>query len=144
MMAALRPLLPSGPVNRRTLTVAAPWLRHRLTRPLRSIRRAGMLDRVISTALATFLDGELSGWRVLGRLDGRSGNVIVQVGPDALSGGLLKISDSPYGRTELERQTSILQAMHADSRLGSWRQLLPRVIAAGAVGDAYCVLETRL
>jgi hypothetical protein len=144
MMPALKPLLPSGPAHRRTLAIAAPWLRKRLTHPFGSIRRAKMLERVISTALATFLDGELSEWRVCGRLDGRSGNVIVRVGPDARSGGLLKISDSAYGRTELERQTSILQAMHADSRLGSWRQLLPRVIAAGPVGDAYCVLETRL
>jgi hypothetical protein len=94
--------------------------------------------------LATFLDGELSEWRVYGRLEGRSGNVIVRVGPDPRTGGLLKISDRPCGRAELERQTSILQAMHADDRLGSWRQLVPRVIAAGSVGDAYCVLETRL
>jgi hypothetical protein len=144
MMSGLKPLLPSRAVNGRLLGAATPWLRHRLTRPLGSIRRAEVLQRVISTALATFLHGELAGWRVYGRLDGRSGNVVVRVGPDDHSGGLLKISDTPWGRTELERQSAVLEAMHADTRLGSWRRLLPRVIAAGPVRGSYCVLETRL
>jgi hypothetical protein len=144
MMPGLKPLLPSRPVNGSLLGVVTSWLRHRLTRPRGSIRRAGALQRVISTALATFRNGELAGWRVYGRLDGRSGNVVVRVGPDAHSGGLLKISDSPWGRTELERQATILEALHADTRLGSWRQMVPRVMAAGPVCGAYCVLETML
>jgi hypothetical protein len=135
---------PLGGLDPTILLVGAPWLRHALRRPRGRRRRANPFRRTVSTALGTFLDGELAGWGVYGRLDGRSGTAIVAVGPDPDSGALLKVAAGPCGRVELERQTTVLAAMHADARLGSWRELLPRVLAAGEVDGTYCVLETRL
>lgn len=38
----------------------------------------------------------------------------------------------------------MLQALHADERLGGWRALLPTIVGEGDVGGSYCVLESRL
>jgi hypothetical protein len=123
--------------------MGSPRLRRALTRPfLRG--RADPCQRVVSAALKTFLNGELAGWGVHGRLDDRSGTAIVAVGPDPYHGALLKVPAGPCGRVELERQTAVLAALHADPRLGPWRDLLPRVLAAGLVDGGYCVLESRL
>jgi hypothetical protein len=98
----------------------------------------------VAAALDAYSDEGTSGWVVQGRLDGRSGSTILAVGPDPSGGALLKVSDRPWGRSELEHQVAVLTRLHADARLGPWRDLLPRVLARGEVSDVYWALETRL
>ena len=133
----------NGRIEPTAALVGAPWLRHTLSRPFGLRRRANPGQHVITAALETFLDGTVAGWNIYGRFDGRSGTTIVAVGPDPDSGAILKVAAGPCGRVELERQTAVLAAMHADDTLGSWRDLLPRVLAAGAFDGSYCVLESR-
>ncbi len=105
--------------------------------------RTRRTQRFASEALAVFLGGATAGWAAHGWLDVRTDAPILAVGPDPHSGGLLKASNKSCGLIPLERQTRALATLHADARLGSWRLLLPRVLAAGEVNGAYCVLESR-
>jgi aminoglycoside phosphotransferase len=66
------------------------------------------------------------------------------VGPDAECWALLKVASSPSGRLELRRQSAALAEVHADDRLGEWRELVPRIVCAGDGAGGYYVVESRL
>ncbi|MFC5993654.1 aminoglycoside phosphotransferase family protein [Pseudonocardia hispaniensis] len=131
-----------------TLSWAPPlgWLRGPIAGPLTDLRAAMLIRRTAPAATATLLDGSLSAWQVGERLSGGSDTTTVVLREAGGSGrsALLKATRSRSGRAQLMRQDAVLTALHADERLGSWRGLLPRILAAGEVNGAYCVLETRL
>jgi Ser/Thr protein kinase RdoA (MazF antagonist) len=62
----------------------------------------------------------------------REGNRLVAV---------LKLSRSPAGDENLAAQQGTVHELSADERLGAWRELLPRVLAHGAVGARAYTLE---
>jgi hypothetical protein len=112
--------------------------------PFAGLRHAGMLARVAPMALAPLSTDGPRPWRVQGLLPGRSDTAIGLVGPDADSCALLKVANSPSGRLELRRQSTVLAEIHADDRLGEWRELVPRIVSAGEGTGGYYVVESRL
>lgn len=68
-----------------------------------------------------------------------AGGLIVELGrPGAPVCTILKLASTGAGRRQLERETAILAALHADERLADWRELLPRPIAHGILhGRSY-------
>jgi hypothetical protein len=83
-------------------------------------------------------------WRFHGKLSGESGLATALIGPPSGPDALLKLAGTPQGRVDLARQVMILERLHADERIGSWRELLPRVIASSEVNRCYCTIESRL
>lgn len=112
--------------------------------PFAGLRHAGMLARVAPVALAPLSTDAPRPWRVQGLLPGRSDTAIGLVGPDAECWALLKVASSPSGRLELRRQSAVLAEVHADDRLGEWRELVPRIVCAGDGAGGYYVVESRL
>lgn len=68
-----------------------------------------------------------------------AGVAIVKVGrPGAPPCAVLKITATAEGKRLLERETSVLTALHSDNRLDGWRGLLPRPRALGSLdGHSY-------
>ncbi|MGH3627855.1 MAG: aminoglycoside phosphotransferase family protein, partial [Sciscionella sp.] len=126
------------------LVLHADWLPHPIVGPLANLRNAGLLRRVAPDALATLSPDPARRWQVISRLHGRSDTAIALVGADAQHLALLKVVDSPDGCVELARERDALTALHADDRLGEWRELIPRVLGANERNGAYCLLETNL
>lgn len=125
------------------LILAAGWL----PRPIGSfarLRNAGPLARVAPIALAPLTQDAGRQWRVQGRLPGRSDTATGLVGPDGKKVALLKVAESPSGRLALQHQSAILAAVHADDRIGEWRELAPRILSSGQSGCSYYVVESRL
>ncbi|GEL18894.1 aminoglycoside phosphotransferase family protein [Pseudonocardia asaccharolytica] len=123
------------------------WLRGPIAGPLTSLRASVLIRRTAPAAVAALLDGDGRSWRMGERLRGGSDTAIVAMHDGDATGGrsiLLKATMSRPGRAQLVRQGTVLAALHADERLGPWRGLLPRILAAGDVNGAYCTLETRL
>jgi hypothetical protein len=82
-------------------------------------------------------------WRVGEPLAGRGYASVFAVHHGLDSPALLKATDTERGHAELQREVDALAALHADTRLDGWTDLLPRTLAVGDVGDVHFVLESR-
>ena len=111
--------------------------------PLDRVRHSMLLRRT-ARVLPEILGAQAADWCFHGQLSGESGSATALIGPPDRAGALLKLSHTPQGRDHLARQAKILQRLRADERIGSWRELLPQVIAASEVNRCYCTVETRL
>ncbi|HKS45682.1 MAG TPA: phosphotransferase [Amycolatopsis sp.] len=69
--------------------------------------------------------------------------VIMVRKPDG-EGGVLKITTSEPGSASLRNERDTLRRLHSDSRLGSWRELLPSVLGAGELDRGGFLLTSRL
>jgi hypothetical protein len=76
---------------------------------------------------------------MFGAVPAAAGGAIVTLGrPGAPPCAILKITTTPEGRRALARETAVLTVLHADNRLGGWRELLPRPRAQGTLrGHCY-------
>jgi aminoglycoside phosphotransferase (APT) family kinase protein len=84
-------------------------------------------------------------WQLGDLIAGKSDSIVIDFkNLDGGTGALLKAADSVAGRSQLIRQTEVLARLHADTRLGRWRALVPTILRAGAIGGSYCAVETRL
>ncbi|MGH3794041.1 MAG: phosphotransferase [Pseudonocardiaceae bacterium] len=126
------------------LVLRAGWLPRPIVGPFAGLRHAGLLARVAPVALASLSEDGTRRWRVQGRLPGRSDTATGLIGPDQGTTALLKVAESASGRLELARQSAVLAAVHADDRLGAWRELVPRILGSGQSGASYYVVESRL
>ncbi|MDT7726193.1 MAG: hypothetical protein QOI21_2769 [Actinomycetota bacterium] len=112
--------------------------------PLDRIRHSLLLRRTTRHVVPDILGAQAADWCLHGKLSGESGSATALIGPPGGANALLKLAGTPQGRVDLARQVAILGRMHADERIGTWRELLPRVIATGEVKHCYCMVETRL
>ncbi|HEV7909440.1 MAG TPA: phosphotransferase [Pseudonocardiaceae bacterium] len=126
------------------LLLRASWLPRPLSGPLSGLRHSFLLRRTAPVLLGRIMGGDLASWRLQGRLHGQSGTATALVGSAQGDTALIKVADSPSGRNQLVRQAAVLRRLHADGRLGAWRDLLPNVLATSEVNGAFCVMETRL
>jgi O-antigen/teichoic acid export membrane protein/aminoglycoside phosphotransferase len=126
------------------LVSRASWLPRPIVRPFAGLRDAGLLARVAPAALAPLCTARGQSWRVQGRLSGRSDTATGMVGPRGQTPALLKVAESSAGRLELARETTALNALHDDTRLGEWRVLAPRILSSGASGTSDYVVENNL
>ena len=70
---------------------------------------------------------------------GSSISVVLAKSPDGLS--VVKATDSPKGRIELERAVSMADSIHTDPRLESWARHVPRVLTHGAWRNIFYAVE---
>src|SRR6201999_1849101 len=94
--------------------------------------RLATVAREIAGIHADLLTGGESGALACGAERASAGVAVVKLArPGAAPFAVLKLAASEAGRRALERETAALNALHADERLGAWRELLPRPRAHG-------------
>jgi O-antigen/teichoic acid export membrane protein len=118
------------------LVLRAPWLPARLDAPLNAVRHGRLLTRLRYAAGAQALSG--GDWGTSTILSGGSQGLVVAVGHTDGSDSLLKVAATPVSRDALTRETTTLLALREDTRVGSWRTLVPDVLCHGhADGISY-------
>jgi aminoglycoside phosphotransferase (APT) family kinase protein len=96
--------------------------------------RLRMLAREIAAIHAELLAGGAPGGVICTGERASAGVAVVKLArAGAPPSALLKLTASPEGKRALARETASLIALHADSRLGVWRELLPRPCAHGTI-----------
>jgi O-antigen/teichoic acid export membrane protein len=80
-------------------------------------------------------------WLAHRRLPTVSDVTVTSVGPPAAPVAVIKLARSYRGTLSLRRHTAALAALHADERLGTWRSLLPPIVAGGEVGEQSYLVE---
>jgi O-antigen/teichoic acid export membrane protein/aminoglycoside phosphotransferase (APT) family kinase protein len=81
-------------------------------------------------------------WTVHGSLRTVSDMAVLTIGPAGeASRAVIKVATSETAARSLERERDALAALHGDVRLGTWRHLLPDVIAHGACAGAPYLVE---
>ncbi|MCO1659127.1 phosphotransferase [Pseudonocardia humida] len=126
------------------LIATAPWLPPLLSTRIDAVRSAALVRRVRPLAHEHNASSPEE-WGLGDLIAGKSDSIVIDF--KNLSGGtgaLLKAADSVAGRSQLLRQTEVLDRLHADTRLGGWRALIPTIERAGHVGGSYCIVESRL
>jgi O-antigen/teichoic acid export membrane protein len=126
------------------LIAGAPWLPPLLSTRVDAMRSAALVRRVRPLAHEHNAASHEE-WGLGELIAGKSDSIVIDF--KNLSGGngaLLKAADSVAGRSQLLRQTEVLDRLHADNRLGGWRALIPTIERAGYVGGSYCIVESRL
>ncbi|WP_214401925.1 phosphotransferase [Pseudonocardia lacus] len=126
------------------LIATAPWLPPLLSTRIDAMRSAALVRRVRPLA-HEHNAASPEEWDLGELIAGKSDSIVIDF--KNLSGGtgaLLKAADSVAGRSQLLRQTEVLDRLHADTRLGGWRSLVPTIERAGYVGGSYCIVEARL
>lgn len=84
-------------------------------------------------------------WRVQRAERTRTGVVVISVGPvDQPPRAVVKLPQTREGVAGLQRQRAVHTALHADARLGEWRSLVPKPLAAGAVAGQFYTAEEAL
>jgi hypothetical protein len=80
-----------------------------------------------------------STWRIQTVDWARTDTIIIMVGPaDQPPRAVLKLPQTYQSLCGVRRQEEVLGALHADSRLGEWRSLLPKQLAGGEIaGQPY-------
>lgn len=126
------------------LVLTAPWLPPLLGPVVHAVRSAVLLRRARLFALTQSETADANWWVLGERMAGGSDSVVVGMSAPDSAAALLKVTDSDKGRRALQRQTAVLAALHADSRLGDWRRLVPRILEARQVNGSYAVLETKM
>jgi aminoglycoside phosphotransferase (APT) family kinase protein len=126
------------------LIATAPWLPPLLSTRIDAVRSKALVRRVRPLA-QEHNAASPEEWDLGELIAGKSDSIVIDF--RNLSGGtgaLLKAADSVAGRSQLLRQTEVLGKLHADTRLGGWRALIPTIERAGHVGGSYCLVESRL
>ena len=126
------------------LIATAPWLPPLLSTRIDAMRSAALVRRVRPLANEHNASSPEE-WGLGDLIAGKSDSIVIDF--KNLSGGtgaLLKAADSVAGRSQLLRQTEVLDRLHAETRLGGWRALVPTIERAGYVGGSYCIVESRL
>lgn len=102
-------------------------------------RKFSALTREIAAIHRDALPPGAGNPRMLGAERTSTGVAVVKFGPPgAPPCGVLKITASAEASRALARETAILTTLHADPRLGAWRELLPRPRAHGTLrGHSY-------
>src|SRR5207237_9278884 len=120
----------------------APGRRERLSwagsvRRRREVRTAESLV----SAIVARLPGEASSWTAHPAPRTLSDACFVPLGPNGCPPtAALKVPYTVLGALSLRREIDVLERLGCDPRLGTWRALLPEVIAAGEVdGQPYLV-----
>jgi aminoglycoside phosphotransferase (APT) family kinase protein len=122
----------------------APWLPPLLGTRIDAVRSATLMRRVRPLA-AIHNAASPQNWKLGELIAGKSDSIVIDFkNLDGGSGALLKAADSPAGRSQLIHQTEVLARLHADTRLGEWRALVPSIQRAGHFGGSYCLVESRL
>jgi hypothetical protein len=113
-----------------TLRVALNVVRHRN----RKAHLLALLPKILSDLPPT-------SWSVLRFADTVTDITVAIVGPrHDTPAAVVKITSSDEGRGSLHQRGKTLAALHADARLGEWRNLIPQPLASGEVdGHAYQV-----
>jgi hypothetical protein len=104
--------------------------------------RLETLTREIIAVHSDTLPASLAGAVVCGAQRTSTGAAIVMLGP---AGGpplaVLRVTATAEGRRLFDRETVVLTTLHADQRLGAWRELLPRPWAQGVLRGRYYRLD---
>ena len=140
----LRPIL---------LTVGnfTPWIKI-FTRPRRFweqqrarwwiSRNKAFLKQIISTLPEESWKPPPTQWKILEIIPTISDMSVVTVGPQRASPlAVINIARSKQAIQSCRSQLEILESLNADARLGDWRALIPKVLAAGEIGgESYLVM----
>jgi O-antigen/teichoic acid export membrane protein len=122
----------------------APWLPPLLGTRIDAVRSATLVRRVRPLA-RMHNDASPQNWQLGDLIAGKSDSIVIDFkNLDGGAGALLKAADSVAGRSQLIHQTEVLARLHADTRLGEWRRLVPTIERAGHFGGSYCLVESRL
>jgi O-antigen/teichoic acid export membrane protein/aminoglycoside phosphotransferase (APT) family kinase protein len=80
-------------------------------------------------------------WRIQRLVPTATDMSVLKLGPGRQPAvAVLRLPRTSLASSTLERQQHLLTTLHADTRLGAWRTLLPRLLAAGEVrGQVYTV-----
>lgn len=75
-------------------------------------------------------------WKALNICHTLSDMIVVTIGPSGGDGTIiLNLPQSRSAKMCSQRQISVIETLHADDRLGEWRNLLPQIVAVGEIGE---------
>jgi O-antigen/teichoic acid export membrane protein len=112
---------------------------------LRRSRKARRLAPKILASMSPGLEGERpASWTQRTFLPTVSDMSVITAGPPGQSPrAVIKMPTTVLARAVLRRESDVLAALNADSRLGAWRGVLPTVLASGQIDDRPFVIQRR-